>query len=248
MKTVITRNLLAAAVLSAVATMPAIAQEQGDWQLRFGLGYIATDTGNDDLVFEGMTLDTYNIDVNDQLGVVFDLTYFLSPNWAVELLASTPFEHEIDGAGALAPLGKIGDTKHLPPTLSLQYHFSPGQKFRPYVGAGLNYTLFFDDSTNQGLHDGVVATANGALGTSFSGGDTNLSIEESFGAAFQAGLDVDLTEKWFWNLNVRYIMINVDADLKTTTFDPAGNEQLFFSNINVDIDPFIYSTQVGFRF
>ena len=248
MKTVINRNLLAAAVISVAAAMPAVAQEAGDWQLRFGLGYIATDTGNDDLVFSGMPLDTFNIDVDDQLGVVFDLTYFLSPNWGIELLASTPFTHDIDGAGALAGLGKIGETKHLPPTLSLQYHFSPGQKFRPYVGAGLNYTLFFDDSTNQGLHDGVVATANGALGTSFSGGNTNLSIDESFGAAFQAGLDVDLTEKWFWNFNVRYIMIDVDASLRTSTFDPAGNEQLFFSRLETEIDPFVYSTQVGFRF
>jgi len=248
MNTAITRNLLAAAVLSSVAAMPAVAQDQGDWQLRFGLGYIATNTGNDDLVFEGTTLDTFNIDVNDQLGVVFDLTYFLSPNWAVELLASTPFEHEIDGDGALAPLGKIGDVKHLPPTLSLQYHFSPNQTFRPYVGAGLNYTLLFDDSTNQGLHDGVVATANGALGTSFSGGNTNLSIDDSFGAALQAGLDVDLNEKWFWNFNVRYIMIDVDATLKTSTFDIDGAETVFTSTLDTEIDPFIFSTQLGFRF
>lgn len=248
MKTVSTRNLLAAAVLSAVAAMPALAQEQGDWQFRIGLGYIAPDTSNDDLVFEGTTLDNFMIDVDDQLGVVFDLTYFLSPNWAVELLASTPFEHDIDGAGALGPLGKIGDTKHLPPTLSLQYHFSPNQTFRPYVGAGLNYTLFFDDSTNPGLHDGVVATANGALGTNFSGGSTNLSIDDSFGPALQAGFDVDVAENWFLNFNVRYIMIEADASLKTTTFDPSGLETVFRSNIDVDIDPFVFSTQIGFRF
>ncbi|MFO7764390.1 MAG: OmpW family outer membrane protein [Wenzhouxiangellaceae bacterium] len=248
MKSVTTRNLLAAAVVSVAAAVPAVAQEAGDWQLRFGAGYIDTDTGKDDLVFQGIVLDTFNIDVDDQIGAVFDLTYFLSPNWGIELLASTPFTHDIDGAGALAPLGKIGETKHLPPTLSLQYHFNPGQKFRPYVGAGLNYTLFFDDSTNQGLHDGVVGTANGALGTNFSGGETNLSIDDSFGAAFQVGLDVDVTEKWFWNFNVRYIMIDVDAELRTSTFDPDGNEQLFFSRLETEIDPLVYSTQIGFRF
>ena len=246
-KSIITRNLLAAAVCS-VAAMPAIAQDAGDWQFRLGLGYIATDTGNDDLVFEGSKLDTFNIDVDDQLGVVFDLTYFMSPNWAVELLASTPFEHDIDGAGALAGLGEIGDTKHLPPTLSLQYHFFPDQTFRPYVGAGLNYTLFFDDSTNAGLHEGVVATANGALGTNLSGGNTNLSIDDSFGPALQAGLDIDLSETWFWNVNVRYIMIDVDATLKTSTFDPAGGETVFTSTLDTEIDPFVLSTQLGFRF
>lgn len=248
MKTVITRNLIAAAVVSFAATMPAVAQEAGDWQVRFGLGYVAPDTGSDDLVFSGMPLDNFNIDVDSQFGAVFDLTYFLSPNWGLELLASTPFNHDIDGAGELSGLGTIGETKHLPPTLSLQYHFNPGQKLRPYVGAGLNYTLFFDDSTNQGLHDGVVATANGALGTNFSGGNTNLSIRDSFGPAFQAGLDFVYSEKWFWNVNVRYIMIDVDASLRTSTFDPDGNEQLFFSRLETEIDPFVYSLQVGYRF
>lgn len=248
MNTDTTRNLLIVAVISAIAAVPAIAQDQGNWQFRFGAGYIATDTGNDDLVFEGTRLDDFRIDVDDQAGLVFDLTYFLSPNWAVELLASAPFEHEIDGAGALGALGEIGDTKHLPPTLSLQYHFLPNQTFRPYVGAGLNYTLFFDDSTNAGLHEGVVATANGALGTDFSGGSTNLSIDDSFGLGLQAGVDVDVTESWFWNFSVRWIQINVDADLKTTTFDPNGIDTLFRSSIDTDIDPFVFSTQVGFRF
>ena len=58
MKTLITRNLLAAAVVSVAAAMPAVAQEAGDWQFRVGLGYIAPDTSNDDLVFSGMPLDT----------------------------------------------------------------------------------------------------------------------------------------------------------------------------------------------
>ncbi|MEX0916115.1 MAG: OmpW family outer membrane protein [Wenzhouxiangellaceae bacterium] len=248
MTTISVRNLLAASVLSLAAALPALAQERGDWQFRFGAGFIAPDTSNDNLVFEGTELDNFRIDVDDQIGFVFDLTYFLSPNWAVELLASAPFEHDIDGAGALGPLGKIGDTKHLPPTLSLQYHFNPNRSIRPYVGAGLNYTLFFDDSTNAGLHEGVVATANGALGTSFSGGDTNLSIDDSFGLGLQIGFDVDISENWFWNFNVRWLQITADADLKTTTFDPSGAETIFRSNIDVDIDPFVYSTQIGFRF
>jgi len=248
MTTITTRNLLAASALSLAVAAPAFAQEQGDWQLRFGPGFIATDTSNDNLVFEGTELDDFRIDVDDKLGFVFDLTYFLSPNWGIELLASAPFEHDIDGAGALEGLGEIGDTKHLPPTLSLQYHFLPEQQFRPYLGAGLNYTLFFDDSTNAGLHEGVVATANGALGTDFSGGNTNLSIDDSFGLGLQAGIDVDVTDNWFWNFNFRWIQIDVDADLKTTTFAPDSTETVFRSNIDTDIDPFVFSTQIGFRF
>jgi outer membrane protein len=248
MKTVSTRNLLVASMLAASVAVPAVAQEAGDWQLRVGVGYVAPDTGDDDLVFEGTRLDGYNIDVDDGISAVFDITYFLSPNWGVELLASTPFTHDIDGAGALSGLGKIGDTKHLPPTLSLQYHFAPDASFRPYVGAGLNYTLFFDDKSNPGLHEGVVATANGALGTNFSGGTTNLSIDDSFGAAFQLGFDIDVSPNWFWNVNARYIMIDADATLRTRTFDPGGAETVFVSTLDTDIDPLVFSTQIGFRF
>jgi len=248
MKTFSVRNLLAAAMAASMFTLSALAQQAGDWQFRIGAGVIAPDTGNDDLVFEGTRLDTFNIDVDDQFGLVFDLTYFLSPNWGVELLASTPYKHDIDGAGALSALGEIGDTRHLPPTLSLQYHFAPGRSFRPYVGAGLNWTLFFDDWSNAGLHEGVVATANGALGTDFSGGDTNLSIDDSFGAAFQAGFDVDFADNWFWNFNVRYIMIDADATLRTRTFDPGGAETIFTSTLDTEIDPLVYSAQIGFRF
>jgi outer membrane protein len=248
MRNTMNRNLLVAAMVGACITVPAAAQEAGDFQLRVGVGLVAPDTGKEDLVFEGMPLDTFNIEVDDGVSAVFDVTYFLTPNWGVELLASTPFSHDIDGKGALAGLGKIGETKHLPPTLSVQYHFAPGADFRPYLGAGLNYTLFFDDQTNPGLHEGVIATANGALGTDFSGGDTNLSIDESFGAAFQAGIDIDFGQNWFWNVNVRYIMIDADATLKTRTFDATGAETVFTSTLDTEIDPFVYSAQVGFRF
>jgi len=248
MKTIATRNLLAVTAFTVAAAMPALAQEAGNFQFRIGGGYIATNTGNDDLVFEGTQLNDFEIDVEDQIGLVFDLTYFLSPNWGIELLASAPFEHDIDGAGALRPLGEIGDTKHLPPTLSVQYHFLPDRTIRPYVGAGLNYTLFFDDSTNAGLHQGIVATANGALGTNFSGGNTNLSIDDSFGPALQAGVDFDITDDIFWNVNVRYIMIDVEASLKTTTFSPEGTETVLRSKLDTEIDPFVFSAQLGFRF
>src|SRR5574343_307115 len=66
-----------------------------------------------------------------------DFTYFLSPNLAAELILTYPQKHTLSSNGA-----EIGTLKHLPPTLSLQYHFAPNDTFRPYVGAGLNYTIF----------------------------------------------------------------------------------------------------------
>lgn len=241
-------RLLAAALLSTAVTTPALAQEAGDWLFRVGVGYIATDTSNDELSFEGTTLQNFRAEVDDGVSAVFNLSYFLNPNWALELLASAPVKHDINGKGALASLDTLGRTYHLPPTLSLQYHFAPGAKFRPYVGAGINYTLFFNDKLKPSTHDALVATANDALGTSFAGGRSSLDIDDSFGAAFQVGVDMQVSEKWFTNLDLRYILIDADADIQTTTFDAAGTPTVFNSNFDLSIDPWVLSWTVGFKF
>jgi outer membrane protein len=242
------RTLLAAAVVASSVTAPAMAQEAGDFLFRIGGTYVAPNTDSGNLVFEGTELAGFQADVDDQLGLGFNLTYFLSPNWGVELLAATPFDHEINGDQALTALGRLGSTKHLPPVLGLQYHFAPNQTFRPYVGAGINYTLFFDEDTTTSLHEGIVGTANGALGTAYSGGSTSLDIDGSFGLAFQAGFDVDITENWFFNVDARYIDIKADSSLRTTTFDTDGSSVIFNSTIDIDIDPWVFTTAVGFRF
>lgn len=242
------RTLLTTALLAAGMGTPALAQEAGDWLFRIGATYVAPNASSGDLVFEGTSLAGFRADVDDQLGVGFNLTYFLSPNWGVELLAATPFDHEIEGDRALEALGRIGSVKHLPPVLSLQYHFMPDRNVRPYVGAGLNYTLLFDEDTTQSLQDGIVATANGALGTSYSGGSTKLRIDDSFGIALQAGIDFDLSDTWFFNVDARWIDIDADADLRTTTFDADGAAVTFDSTLDVDIDPWVLTAAVGFRF
>ncbi|MGB0515110.1 MAG: OmpW/AlkL family protein, partial [Wenzhouxiangellaceae bacterium] len=219
-----------------------------DWLFRIGGGYLAPDTSDDELVFEGTTLENFRADVGDGVSLIFNFTYFLSPNWGIELLASAPFKHDIDGKGALGPLDKLGRLYHLPPTLTLQYHFRPNQTVRPYAGVGLNYLLFFNDKVNSGTHDGIVATANSALGANFSGGRSSLDIDDSFGVAFQLGMDVQISEQWFTNLDLRYILNGADADIRTRTFAPDGSEQIFNSNFDLDIDPWLLNWAVGFRF
>ena len=248
MKTRSIPTLLATAALAATAATPALAQDAGDWLFRIGATWVAPNSSSNDLVFEGIRLDDFRAEVDAQLGLGFNLTWFAAPNWGVELLASAPFDHEIDGDRALAGLGRIGSTRHLPPTLSLQYHFLPNQRVRPYVGAGLNYTLFFDEDTTQSLQDGVVGTANGALGAAYSGGSTKLRIDDSFGIALQAGFDIDITDQWFLNFDARWIDIQADAELRTRTFDTDGSAVLFRSAIDIDIDPWVLTTAVGFRF
>ena len=195
----------AAAVVAFVGLSPAVAaHETGDYLLRVGVGVVDPKSNNGDVV-----------SVDSGAAVVFNGSYFFSPNWAFEVLAATPFSHDIK----LASNGtKVGETKHLPPTFSLQYHFDTQGAFKPYVGAGLNYTIFFDESTSGPL------------------AGSDLSLDDSFGLAAQVGSDFELSETMFLNLDVRWIDINTDAEL-----DGAALEE-------VEIDPIVYSLTVGWKF
>jgi len=122
------------------------------------------------------------------LGATF--VYMMSNNLGFEVLAALPFEHDITVEG----MGKVGSTKQLPPTVSVQYYFNPEEKFRPYVGAGLNYTIFFNDTTIDAL-----------------GGD--LELDDSFGLAAQVGFDYDIDANWFLNADIRYINIETTAEI-----------------------------------
>ena len=119
-----------------------------------------------------------------------DLTYFFTRHIAAELIAATS-PHDLTlrtGAGKT----DLGDTMILPPTLTLQYHFSPDQKFSPYVGAGLNYTLPYAEK--------------GA-------GTTTLQANGSFGYAFQVGTDYWINENWGINFDVKKVYVDVDASI-----------------------------------
>ena len=108
-------------------------------------------------------------------------------NLGVELLVAWPFEHDI----SLDGVGKIGSTKHLPPTLSLNYHFPTNSPWKPYVGAGVNYTHFFDEKSSLG----------------------DLELDASWGFAVQAGIDYVLNDSGMLRLTARYIDIETDAEL-----------------------------------
>jgi len=180
---------------------------QGDWLFRGGVGVVDPKSNN-------LTLpDDSRIDVDSGVSATVELTYMLADHWGLELLAAWPFTHDVNLDGS-----KVAEVKHLPPTLSLQYHFNPDGRFRPYIGAGLNYTMFMEEETS------------GALAGS------GLKLDDSWGPAAQIGADLGLGDNWFLNLAARYIDIDTDAKL--------GNVALG----EVQIDPLVYQAQVGYRF
>ncbi len=204
---------VAAALLGASAT-PAMAIEQGDWLVRFGVGHVAPNDSSSD--FSGAAGVGAGVDSDTK--PIINLTYMLTDNIGLDVLGAWPFEHDIKATCAIT--GKVGSTKQLPPTVGIQYHFTPKSSIRPYVGVGLNYTHFWDEKLNT--------AGQGALGS--------LKLDDSFGVAGQIGVDVDLDDQWFVNADVRYIRIRTEG-----TTAKAGT-------VKVDIDPWVFIVGVGTRF
>ncbi len=176
-----TKKLAALTLSTALVALaaPAFAQSQGDWTVGIGVGYLDPKSDNG-------TLATLDAEVGSSTRPIFTAEYFVRDNLGIELLAATPFSHTIALGGIDA-----ASTKQLPPTLSLNYHFPTNSAWKPYVGAGLNYTIFFDEKS--------------ALG--------DLDIDNSFGASLQAGLDYMVTEQGSVRLNVRWFDIDSDVTL-----------------------------------
>ncbi len=132
----------------AIATLNALGHEQGTWFVRGAITTVAPDASSSPLNLDGALIADSSADVDDNTQLGLTVGYMLTDRWAVELLASTPYSHDIEAATGALGLGTVeaGETKHLPPTLSLHYFLAaPDAKWQPCVGAGLNYTLFFDD-------------------------------------------------------------------------------------------------------
>lgn len=210
--------LAAAAAVAAAAPAQA---EQGDWLLR-GRAILVAPTEDSSGIEPAFPND--EVSVSNSFAPEVDISYFLTDNLALELIAATT-KHDISGkTGVPEAVGELADTWVLPPTLTLQYHFAPSAKVRPYVGAGLNYTLFYNEDASDSLE--------GALG------DTDVELDDSFGFALQAGIDFDLSEKIFLNLDVKYIDIDTKAKLTTGTL---------INRVDVDIDPIVVGVGIGMK-
>jgi outer membrane protein len=204
-----------ALVALSVAAVPAHAVQKGDWLVRAGIGQVSPNDSSD--AFSGVPGG--EVSVNDNAQFAFNVTYMLTDRVGVELLGALPFKHEIKGDGTLSGAGKLGETRQLPPTVTVQYHFSPTATTRPYVGAGINYTTFFDEDTS-----GAIAAAD-------------LSLSDSVGLALEAGVDMDITQKTFFNVAVWYIDIETEAKVSGGV-----------GKADVTIDPWVVFAGLGWRF
>ena len=199
---------LALALAFGGLAAPAFAQQAGEWTFSVGAHQVNPKSDNGSLA--GGALD---VEVDSNVRPTITAEYFVRDNLGIEVLASLPFQHDINING----VGNVGSTKHLPPTVSLQYHFGEG-KVKPFVGLGVNYTLFFSEDTN------------GALA------GTDLKLDDSFGLAAHAGIDFKVGEKGAIRVDARWIDIDTDVELNGTGLG------------TVNIDPLVYGAAYVFQF
>ncbi|WP_194208446.1 outer membrane protein OmpW [Superficieibacter sp. 1612_C1] len=206
---------LAAVILSSLSG-GAWAHEAGEFFIRAGSATVRPTEGSDNVLG---SLGGFNVDNNTQMGLT--LTYMATDNVGVELLAATPFRHKV-GTG---PTGDIATVHQLPPSLMAQWYFGDSSsKVRPYIGAGVNYTTFFDESFND---------------TGKDAGLSDLSLKDSWGAAGQVGLDYLINRDWLINMSVWYM--DIDTEVK---FKAGGVQQ----NVNTRLDPWVFMFSAGYRF
>ena len=169
--------LLAAAAVCALTSGAAMAQTEGPWLVRARAVHL--DSANKDNTGLGLS-------INDKTIPELDITYFFSPNIAAELVLTVPQKQNVNSTAA----GYLGTLKHLPPSLLAQYHFTQFSGFKPYVGAGINYTRFSS-----------VSLLNGAADVQ----------RNSFGGALQIGFDIPLNKQWSLNFDVKKLYLNADV-------------------------------------
>jgi outer membrane protein len=172
-----TLTALALAAASLVSTQAFAQAKEGPWMVR--VRAVSLSSANTDTTGLGLS-------VNDIVLPEVDISYFFSPNLAAELILTVPQEHDVRLNG-----GKIGTLSQLPPTLLVQYHF-PMNGYKPYVGAGINYTKF----TTSDIAKGTVTPDS-----------------SSWGGALQVGVDVPLSGNMYFNFDVKkvYIGTNINA-------------------------------------
>jgi outer membrane protein len=224
MKTSLKAVLFATTTAALGTSTFAMAYEQGDILIKGGAALVSPNDASSDITPLAGSQGA-KVDDNTQLGLT--LTYMYSRRIGIELLAATPFEHNVDGSGAVIGGAKVGTIKHLPPTLTVNYYLAPpASKFQPYIGAGINYTIFFDEDADSEFE--AIA------------GATDVELDDSWGLAFHAGLDYQLNDNWAVNASYYYIDIDTDVTLKT-----AGVGTL---KLDIDIDPNVFMLGLSYKF
>jgi outer membrane protein len=228
----------------AAAFIPTLAQaEAGDWVVRLRATNInpsessklgektnaayGSPSGPGSLSNTLYGSDSANLEVDSNTIPELDISYYFTKNIAAELILALGTKHDVDTSGN-GVKHKLGEVNLLPPTLTLQWHFNPDQTFDPYVGAGVSYIRAMDNGLN---YEGIAPIRI----------DRN-----SWGPALQAGLDINLPDRWLLNLDVKKIWFDTDVKLNAAVLGPSAAGWRKIDEL--DIDPWVVSVGFGKKF
>ncbi len=203
LQSLVLNTVLAAATALTMTT--AFAVPAGTWSVAAGAHMVDPKSDNGNVVN-----NTLAVDVDDDIRPTLSGEYFIANNIGIELLAALPFHHDFtlnDAAGNQVLAGK---TQHLPPTLSLQYHFDNNMmplNIKPFVGVGVNYTTFFKERISNGA---------------------DLNLDDSVGVAGHIGIDIPYAATEAFRIDARYMDIKTDASLNGADIG------------EIDISPWVY--------
>ncbi|MCL2341049.1 MAG: outer membrane beta-barrel protein [Proteobacteria bacterium] len=206
MKALIFVLALAALTLGAVGGVQAADPK---FVVKVGLADVEPKSNNGTL--DGTTL---GIDIGNSVRPSITFEYLITPNIGIELLAAWPFRNDV----SISTLGNVATVDVLPPTLSVQYHFFPDKMVSPFLGVGLNYAFIYSEETK------------GALA------GNSIDVDNSWGFAAHAGVDINFNEHWLMTVDLRWIQMSGDVTLNGAKV------------ASVDIDPWVLGVAVGYRF
>ena len=215
-----------ATLLAAAIAMPAQAQSAGSLMLRAGATRIKPNVESGDLT--APSFPGTQADIKADTAFSGGITYMLTDNVSIDFPIATSFKHEIDGAGAIQGVGKIGEVKSLPVTLLGQYRFLDATSpFRPYVGAGGTYAKFYKGTSTAALN---------ALTGGTTANPTTLKVDSKFAATIEVGATFAFAPHWFLDATV------LKTFLKTTTTLSTGQ------TLDTKLDPTTFQLAVGYTF
>jgi outer membrane protein len=224
-----------AADLPVYKKAPAAVEAWNPWMIRLRVLGVLPDTGGSTVnvgnpIIPALSSPNSGLSMSNQVIPELDISYFFTKNVAAELILGVT-RHSITGNGSLTPL-PIGKSWLLPPTLTLQYHFTELGAFKPYIGAGVNYTVFFSQSAAN--VPTFVPGAAAVLST------TNLSVSNAFGAAVQFGFDYMIDRHWGLNVDVKKLWLRPDYTAVVNGAIPVSGR--------ANIDPWLVGGGLTYKF
>ena len=215
MKTMIATAVIAAALAAAGAASAEDFQPKsaGTWLVDFRATSVAPDESGPILTAAGVDT-TLDVKVDDDTIPSLGISYFVTDKIAVELILGTS-KHTVSATTAPTDT-PVHDTWVLPPVLSVQYHPLPAARFSPYVGAGINYMIFYNGEDRNGF---------------------KVELEDGFGYSLQAGADIAISGPWSLNLDVKKVFFDTNASINGGTLKS-----------KVNLDPWVVSAGVGYKF